>query len=355
MVHYPLVRNLKPAIFWPVAYALLLFASAQIPALFIAVCFLSPVLLSLCGIHGGLVPMAACAMLGPAAVWLLFGNTLAPLLCSLYLLPYAALHVVCFSRKISFFQAVGAHVALLAVCQTAILLILRPYLGGDLFAGGADFLVEQISSSPGGDYVLLWMYQYNILSVPEEMIAGAGTLTPAIRAELINSLRTLLKDSLYVLLPTMIINNAILTGVFGMAFPVVSARRQKIPVMEMPPFAAWHLSRSAGFKVLLLGLGNLLLVPMFQGPGASLAGNISNPGIGLAGTMMGAAFSTIFIIQGAALMEFFQTRAGTKSPIRWLWPCVIYLLFRPLLMILGIADQFLNIRGLRKPKDREEG
>ena len=317
-------------------------------------CFLSPVLLSLCGITAGLVPMAACALMAPAAAWLLSGEALAPLLCALYLMPYAVLHAVCFSRRIPFWQTAGAHVALLAGCQTAVLLILRPYLEGNLFSGGAEFLVQQISASPYGDQILMQLYQSRLLSVPEEMVTGVralmeaiftapGALMPSVRTELLNGLRTLLENTLYTFLPATVVNNAILAGVFGVAFPIVSARKRKIPVPEMAPFAAWHLSRSTGLKVFLLGLGNLLPA-LFPNPGMLLAGN-----------MMWAAFSTTFIIQGAALLDFFQTRGGNRPVMRRLWPCLLYLLLPMLLMILGIADQFLNIRGLRKPKDREEG
>jgi hypothetical protein len=158
----------------------------------------------------------------------------------------------------------------------------------------------------------------------------------------LNGLRTLLENSLYSFLPTTVISNAILAGVFGMAFPIISARAKGIPVPDMAPFASWHLSRSTGFKVLLLGLGNFL-PSLFPNPGMLLAGN-----------MMWAAFSTIFVIQGAALMDFFQTRGGNRPVFRRLWPCLLYLLVPTLLMILGIADQFLNIRGLRTPKEREE-
>ncbi len=356
MVHYPLVRSLKPALLWPMAYALLLYATSHVPVLFILLCFLSPVLLSLWGFAGGMISIAACAIMAPAAAWLLFGGTLVPLLLGLYLLPYAVVHAVCFTRKVPFWHAAGVQVAILAVSQTAILVLLRPYLGGNLFSGGAEFLVQQIASSPYGDQILMQLYQTRLLDIPEELLTGAralmeviissimpGALTPSIRTELLNGLRTLLENALYSFLPATLINNAILAGVFGMAFPIAWARKKKIPVPEMAPFATWHLGRSTGLKVMLLGLGNILPA-LFPNPGMLLAGN-----------MMWAAFSTIFIIQGAALMEFFQTRSGSRPLLRRLWPCVIYLLVPTLLMVLGIADQFMNIRGLRKPKDREEG
>ncbi len=356
MVHYPLVRKPTTALIWLAAYALLLWAAANIPLFFILLCFISPALLSLCGIRCGLLPMAACALMAPAAAFLTFGGTLAPLLCALYLWPFAVIHAVCFARKIPFLQSVAAHVAVLAVSQTAILLILRPYLGGNLFSGGADFLVQQISASPYGDQILLQLYQSRLLDVPEEMLKGVralmeafiaslapGSLMPSVRTELLNGLRTLLENSLYSFLPATVINNAILAGVFGVAFPIVAARSRQIPVMEMAPFATWHLSRSNGLKVFILGLGNFLPT-LFPNPGMLLAGN-----------MMWAAFSTIFVIQGAALMDFFQTRGGNRPFTRRLWPCVIYLFIPTLLMIMGVADQFLNIRGIRKPKDREDG
>ena len=351
MVHYPLVRNLKPALVWLVAYALLVFASLLIPPMFFAICFLSPILLTICGIRCGLAPLGVCALLLPAAAWQLFGASLAPVLCAIYLWPFLIVHVVCFMRKIPFWKSAAVHVAALAVSQTVILIILRPYLGGDLFGGSANFLVQKISESSYSDQILLQLYQTGLLSLPKDMAILSDSLSsffnmnimlPGARTELLNGLRTVLQSSMYSFLPSTVINSSILAGVFGVAFPILAAKKRNIPTVKMDPFSKWHLSRSTGFKVFLLGFGNVL--PTF----------FPSPPMLLAGNMMWASFFTIFVIQGAALMDFFRMRSVRRPPFRWLWPCAIYVLMPVLLMIMGIADQFMNIRGLRKPKDRED-
>ncbi len=347
MAHYPLVRNLKPAAVWLIAYAVLLSASLFSPPLFMVVCLLSPALLAVCGISCGLAPMAAFALLLPAAAWLLSGGILMPVLCVLYLWPFLIVHAYCFERKIPFWKSAAAHVAALAISQTALLMVLRSYVGGDLFAGGADYLVQLVSDSPNGSQYLLYLHMIGILPLPADMnptlnILIAEILKPSARIELLNSLRRFLELYLPSFLPSLLIKNAILAGVFGVVFPIQAARRLNIPVVKMESFTKWHLNSSAGFKVLLLGLGTLL-PSIFSGSYLLLAGS-----------MMWEAFFTIFVIQGAALLDFFRTRTGASAASRWLWPCVIYATMPMLLFILGIADQFMNIRGLRKPKDRED-
>lgn len=355
MANYPLVRALKPALIWPAACALLLWAASLSPALFVMLVFVSPALLALCGTKAGLVPMAACALMVPGAAWLIFHVPAAPLLCGAYLWPFLVLNAFCFAREIPFFKAAAAQAGLMALCETGVLMILRPIAGGDLFAGGAEFLVDQLSNSPFGDQVLLQLYQYGFLSVPQEMLTGAralmeavfSTITadplgPTMRTELINGLRTLLQNYLYAFIPSVVITNAILAGLLSLAIPIHAGRRQKLPDLAMPALSGWHLNRSMGIKVLVLALGNAL--PYF----------FPNPGILLAGNMMGAAFAAVFQVQGVALMNFFQDRSGSRPFFRWLWPCVLYLFIPTLLLLMGVADQFLNIRGLRNPKDKED-
>ncbi len=355
MAHYPLVRAPKPALIWPAACVLLFWAVSYIPVLFLTVCFFTPVILAVCGARAGLVPMAACGMLAVAACYLLFGQAAAALVMALYLLPFLALNAFCFLRKIPFWQAAAAHAVLLAAVQTAILMVFRQMVGGDLFIGGADYLVDQVAASPYGDLILIQLYQSRLLNVPEELVTGpkalleafyasltTSLLTASVRTELLNGLRTLLQSALYALLPSTVIKNAILAGVFGMAFPILALRKKAVILMEMPPFSTWHLSRRAGMQMLVLGLGGML--PYVA----------SSQGIMLAGNMMGAAFSTVFAIQGAALLDFVQKKNGTRRFWRRVWPCLIYLMVPTLLMIMGIADQFMNIRGVRVPKDKEE-
>lgn len=276
MAHYPLVRNLKPAIVWLIAYVVLLSASLLSPPLFMVVCLLSPLLLPVCGINCGLVPLGAFALLLPAAAWLLTGEILAPALCAVYLWPFLIVHAFCFERKFPFFTSAAAHIAALAISQTAALMLLRPYVGGNLFAGGAEYLVRLVSESPNGSQYLLYLHTAGILPLPADMsptmnFLFAEIMKPSARIELLNSLRTFLELYLPSLLPSLLIKNAILSGVFGVAFPILAARRLKVPAVSMEPFSKWHLSGSAGWKVFLLCLG-ALLPSLFHAPYLLLAG-----------------------------------------------------------------------------------
>jgi len=268
-------------------------------------------------------------------------------LCIIYLGPFIIVHTYCFVRKVPFWHAAAAHIAALAVSQTAILAILRHLVGGNLFVGGADYLVQLVAESPSGNELLLLLHRINLLQLPEGMISAinftiAQVMMPKARIELLNGLRTYLELYLPVLLPTVIVNNAILAGVFGVAFPILAARRLKIDVISMESFAKWHLDSNAGLIVFMLGLGSLL------------SGSFPNSYLSLAGIMMSEAFFIVFVIQGAAIMDFFRARTGAYTSFRWLWPCAVFVTIPWLLMIIGIADLIMNFRGLRKPKNREE-
>ncbi len=347
MAHYPLVRNLKLLPLWLIAFVLLIAAILFQPPLFYIICFLSPVMLAVCGISAGIVPMTVFSLVLPVVAWLLFGETLTPALCAIYLVPFLIVHIYCFARKVPFWHMAAAHIAALAISQTAILAILRHFVGGNLFVGGADYLVQLVAESPNGNELLLLLHRLNLLQLPEGMISAinfsiAQVMMPKARIELLNGLRTFLELYLPVLLPTVIVNNAILAGVFGVAFPLLAARRLKVDVVQMEPFATWHLSSSAGVVVFLLGLGNLL------------SSGFPNSYLSLAGMMMSEAFFIVFAIQGAAIIDFFRARTGAYTSFRWLWPCAVFITIPWLLMIIGIADQIMNFRGLRKPKNREE-
>lgn len=356
MADYPLMRAFKPAVGWSAVFVCMVSAAAMLfPELLLVIVFLSPVYISLCGIKGGLVPLAFLGLGTVAAVWLTFQNLFLTGISALYLLPFLALNVFCFSKKIPFWRSAAFHIGLNVVCQTVVIMLLRQKAGGDLFGGGAAFLTNALGNSPYGDSVLIQLYQFGLLSVPKEMLTGwrplleslmasfaASPLLPSVRTELINGLRTLLEMELYSFIPSTLVTGSILTGVLGVALPVALARRDGISTVDMPPLSAWHLSRSVGWKVGLLGLGNLMpyLIP--------------NVGMVLAGNMMWAACITLFMIQGAAFFDFIQKRQNVGRFFRRLWISLIYLLLPTLFLILGVMDQIVNIRGLRNRPDREE-
>ena len=112
------------------------------------------------------------------------------------------------------------------------------------------------------------------------------------------------------------------------------------PDLEMPPLQTWHIPRGIGWQVGLALIGGYLL--RFSGTHA----------VKIAGIMLYAAASGVFMIQGAAFINFMQKRRGTKRFWRVLVP--LLLMTTPFLMFIGIFDQFNNVRGLRKPPEPKE-
>ena len=128
--------------------------------------------------------------------------------------------------------------------------------------------------------------------------------------------------------------------------PVTSYMRMMVraqvdfPDLQMPRFETWHLPRGIGWQV-----GAALVAGYFLRSSAS-------EGLRVAGAILYTAARSLFIIQGAALVNFMQKARGTKRTWRVIVP--ILLMLFSVLVFLGIFDQISNIRGLRKPRDTKE-
>ena len=108
----------------------------------------------------------------------------------------------------------------------------------------------------------------------------------------------------------------------------------------MPPFSLWHLPRGLGWKVGLAWVAGSFLRINDQ------------PALMMAGAVLYHAANAILIWQGAALLNFTQKAKGTRRVWRVVLPCVFFAV--GILSYLGIIDQIVNLRGLRKPPEPKE-
>ena len=378
MKDFPLYRSIRACVGGTLAIAapLLFLSLSPLLGLYtvMGVLFLLPTALCTVGLVCGLVPMAVGAAAG---LWAMFHLAGAPGLISaaVYVLPILAAFMIVVSLRVPFWKGcaamIGVHVAALA----GVYLFLQARAGGDLYHSAAAAAVTALENWEMGDSMLYQFYAMGLISLPENLsenmvlpVLGGYTLSAAAREDLLLSVRTLVQSALTSLVPNLIVSQSILGGVACLLLPLrfgfVAAERRAFlregppeeaeedaedeskkpgldfPDLGMPPLSQWHLPRGVGWQVGAALIAGYLL----RGSG--------NASAAIAGIILHAAATSVFTIQGLALVNFMQKARGTRRFWRIALPIVL-LLFS-VLSLLGILDQIVNIRGLRKPREPKE-
>ena len=325
----------------------------SVPMAFLMPLLACPVQVSLGLPFGLLLPLAPCAGL------LLAG---ADLQLSLLLLPctYLCLWVV---RLIRSNRASVSSIFLflcLVLLGTQALWWMRlgRLLGGDLFPDLAEKTVESISRLPNSGSALFQMVNMGLLPLPAQFQNTAGyrlgdlvLLDPLLRDELLNALRFQLESTFRQGLPSLVVQSSLAVSLFTVLRtlresskqnpqPITLTFRSKDQevsrqVLPYPTFRTLRLPQAFRGYVLLLVAGSLVL------------GLMEGPVPALMSSLMMAAFSAVYQLLGAAVVVFFiSMKHSSRLRIAALLTVVLYLTFPTLLFMLGLADQFLNLRAI---------
>ena len=375
MKDFPLARSLPAAAVGTLLLALpmLVLSSSVADGLYLAalILFVMPAALCIGGAVCGLVPLAlgcAAALGGMARV---FGPK-GLLVTAVYLLPVIAAFLVIVTRRVSFWKGcailIGVHVAALA----ADYLILQHWAGGDLYASAARLAADALSRWEYGDSVLVQFYSMGLIDLPKELADGVRMegfqyiVSDAARQDMLLSVSALVSLLLKSIVPGLIlIRQSILGGVGCLLLPLrfgflAEEKRQAkahpagegdatqqdkgeqvdFPDLDMPPFSRWYIPRKYGWQ-----LGAALVL------GILLRGS-AVPALAVAGLILHYLGEAVFSIQGAAMINYSQHMRGTGRFWRVLVP--LLLLSTSLLMVVGLLDQMMNVRGLRKPPEQKE-
>ena len=329
--------------------------------------YLLPVALCLVTTVCGVLPMLMGLITALSTIATLMGTT-GLLLSALYVVPIVGAFLVVVWRRVPFKKScpvlIGVHVASLA----AVFAVCQKLTGGDLYNAAGNIVADFLNKWDMGDLLLYEFYSMGLIDLKESLRENAMqsglysfTLSDAAREDMLLSVRTMITGQLQLIIPNLFASQSLLGGVGCMLLPLrfgylaeekrafrrdeptgEPGERQPVdfPDMEMPPFQTWHLPRGIGWQVGLALIGGYLL--RFSGTHA----------VKIAGIMLYAAASGVFMIQGAAFLNFMQKRRGTKRFWRVLVP--LLLMTTPFLMFIGIFDQFNNVRGLRKPPEPKE-
>lgn len=372
----PAVRSVKAAVVGSILLMLpylFLLPGREIlgplPAVYAALLtvYLLPVALCLVTTVCGVLPMLMGLITALSTIATLMGAT-GLLLSALYVVPIVGAFLAVVWRRVPFKKScpvlIGVHVAVLAL----VFAVCQKLTGGDLYNAAGNIAADFLKNWEMGDLLLYEFYATGLIDLNESLRENAMqsglysfTLSEAARADMLLSVRTMITERLQVMIPNLIASQSLLGGVGCMLLPLrfgylaeekrafrreepveESGIRQSVdfPDLEMPPFQTWHLPRGIGWQVgLALIVGYLL---RFSGTHA----------VKIAGIMLYGAASGVFMIQGAAFINFIQKQRGTRRFWRVLVP--LLLMTTPFLMFIGIFDQMNNARGLRKPPEPKE-
>ena len=375
MKDFPLIRSMGGAVAGGLLLILpmLLLSSTLAGGLYLAalLLFAGPVALCLAGAVCGALPMAlgcAAALFSMGRVFGSQGLTLT----AVYLLPVLAAFLVVLLRRVPFWTGCGIMIGTHLVSFVAVYLILQRWAGGDLYTAAGNLAMDTLNRWEYGDYALAEFYAMGLIGLPGSladgvtMSASAFALSDAARQDLLLSVGSLVSSSLVSIVNGLIIvRQSILGGVGCLLLPLrfgylAQEKRQArarpegagessveepgqpvdFPDLGMPPFSCWYIPRKQGWMAgAALVLGVLL-------QGSAL------PAAAVAGLILYYAGEAAFAIQGAAMINFSQHVRKTSRFWRVLVP--LLLISTSLLMVVGIFDQIVNIRGLRKPPEPKE-
>lgn len=366
MKEIPLIRSYKAAL---VCLGILVLPTlamcfTPITALYAALILLFVYPLGSCMTNalGGLLPGTLVVCAGVVCGRLIAGPQGA-LIAACYLVPIFLGSLLIVKKKPPFFLGCAIMIVVHILSFSAVYLYLQRLFDHQLYAFAADAAIQYFNQSPYADPLLAQFYSMGILSLPTEMKdqfvllpSGAFLMTPAAREDLLLSLRSLTEAALFNLVMVLFTSLPFISGVACLLLPqrfgqlaherqvFMAQEGEKVPPfpnLNMPPLSLWHLPRGVGWKVGAAWLAGSLLQTMGSANATAVAGVILYQGA-----------TALFTWQGAALLNFTQKIKGTRRPARVLIPLLFFVL--GILPYLGIFDQIINLRGLRKPPTPKE-
>lgn len=371
MKELPLIRSGKAALISALLLAVPILLLSLDPILGVyaiaLIALLMPAGVCLAALTGGIAP--ACAGIAASVIACAkLAGTPGMICVLLYLLPVFGVFLYIHGKKIPFFKGCAAQIITHMLAAACVYLYLQQLFNQQLYRTAADGVMAFLATQPECDSLLYMFFQQGLISLTTERkeelqallllsnISGTLTFSPEIRQEMLLSLGSLAEELLFELTLMFFTLQAVLSGVACMLLPqrfgkLLHAKEEFLaqegalpapfPELDMPPLSLWHIPRGLGWKV-----GGVWLV------GSLLQGMNAAQGIQIAGAILHHCTTGIFAWQGAALLNFTQKARGTKRVFRVTTPLLLLIL--GVLPYMGIFDQIINLRGLRKPPEPKE-
>lgn len=309
---------------------------------------LPPVLLFTVALAGILPAFAGLALMLLGA-FVVFGAD--GLWFALYLFPITAAFAVCLEKKVPFFKTAAIVLGVFVFSMAFLFFFLQRASGGALYKAAASAAITGLESLPYRDGFLYTLWKSGFIShgLPSDTQAlvsnglGGWTFSPEVLSEFYKQIDSRLVALLAAYFPSMLTGYSILLSfpILGLAIKM-GIRKDTAPTLGMPPFSKWFLPKSANPALLILAAGYLL---------ASFSNQVV---LGTAGQLMYNVFSSVILIQGLALLNYFLKRRGTRPGFRLVLMMLLMLILPPAGLMLGVFDQLGDPRKLRQPDKTDE-
>ena len=226
------------------------------------------------------------------------------------------------------------------------LVILGTHYQGLVSEGLAGDAVNWIDGRKDAASILLRAYQSGLAGLEDDLAImpvlptlGGGFIMPDnVRTELLKGLRTTIALLVQTYLPGVLVGWIGLTGLLCAVLPDVYRRRHGKPG-RLPAFGMWRMPEEMNALTLLLILSSWI--------GSMSASLVTAQ----ACAMCGAAFQDIYLVLGMCTGSSLMRRQGTGRGARYGVLALGAVLLPTVLVILGVADQAFDLRGLRRSTD----
>ena len=347
-----MIRSPKGAAIWSLVLALPALLMRLDPVFFLWSLFLILYVLpwGMCTacMTGGMLPMLVGLAAGIASLYGA-GGAAGAAVGALLLLPPATAFCVITVKEIRFQDAVKWMLFALVTGLCAALLLLRSQVpDGDLArAAGETASAWFTGMGDTGDMMLFEFEQFGMLQIPESLFSLARTasipLPDELRNELLLQVRSAVGQYVNLLLPVQLAGVSLYSAVasvsmsqhYGRLSLLKRGAKEPFPALGMPHLRFWRIPRRWGLAFGLCGLG-VLIELVTEAPAAVMVGDA-----------LYCVFSTVYTIQGIAVVNFLQHMRGSKRVWHYAVPVLLLLLLPLVPVLLGILDQARDPRGLR--------
>ena len=249
-------------------------------------------------------------------------------------------HTLAKRQRFSFTAEGLLYTVSIIVAALLMLLQIGSSLGGPLFSGLSERLVQRVQGSLLSGNILYALASVGFLPMPEAYRNAAGLqlgnillLNPFLHIEFINMLRLRLTEELQLLIPTLLMQGSILCGFFSALRSERAQAKKTGNPQAAPVFRSLQLPRREQQYMLVLCIGTVLT-------------SFSNqPLISLLCTLMYSAFATVFQLLGAAVLVYrLARRHPRRITLYGALAALLFLVFPLALFMLGMIDQFLPLR-----------
>lgn len=289
--------------------------------------------------------------LAPALAFVLAGGDLVIgvllLLCPYLCLLFAALGR---RRRMPFHTSIALAAAAFLLSALGLLLRLTDLLGSPLFTQLSNTVITAIQQSSMSGSILYRLAQVGFLPIPDVYANSIAwqfgnliLISPALKQELLNMLRLRLTEGFSTLIPSMLVQGALIIGLFTALLTARTRVRKSEKPTLAPAFRALNLSRREQGYMLLLCV--ITLFTAFS----------SQSFYSLLSSLTYAGFATVYRLLGAAVFVFLLSRRHPERKVLYgFLAALLYLVMPIVLFVLGITDQFIHLRAIRPNHHKEE-